>query len=42
MTEWNQPPGGSTPTLEDVLEKIRQQLKRSKAVRSSSLSPLLW
>jgi membrane protease subunit HflK len=30
MTEWDQPPGGSTPTLEDALEKIRQQLKRFK------------
>jgi hypothetical protein len=40
MTEWNQPPGGSVPTLDDVLEKIRQQLKDSKAVRSSSLSPV--
>jgi membrane protease subunit HflK len=30
MTEWNQPPGGSTPTLDDVLEKIRQQFKRFK------------
>jgi membrane protease subunit HflK len=30
MTEWNQPPGGSTPTLEDLLEKIRQQFNRFK------------
>ncbi len=30
MPEWNQPPGGSTPTLEEVLEKIRQQFKRFK------------
>ncbi len=30
MTDWNQSPGGSTPTLEDILEKIRQQFKRFK------------
>jgi membrane protease subunit HflK len=30
MAEWNQPQGGSTPTLEDVLDKIRQQFKRFK------------
>ena len=30
MTEWNQPQGGSPPTLEEVLEKIRQQFKRFK------------
>ncbi len=30
MPEQNQPPGGSTPTLEDVLEKIQQHLKRFK------------
>lgn len=30
MTEWNQPPGGSKPTLDDVLEKIQQQFKRFK------------
>jgi membrane protease subunit HflK len=30
MAEWNQPPGGSTPTLDDVLEKIRQQFTRFK------------
>ena len=30
MPEWNQPPGVFTPTLEDVLEKIRQQFKRFK------------
>jgi cell division protease FtsH len=30
MTEWNQPQGASTPTLEYVLEKIQQQFKRFK------------
>jgi len=30
MTERNQAPDGSTPTLDDVLEKIRQQLKKFK------------
>lgn len=30
MTEWNQPPGGSKPTLDDVLNKILQQFKRFK------------
>jgi len=30
MTEWNQPPGESTPTLDDLLDKIRQQFKRFK------------
>ena len=30
MTDWNQSPGGSTPTLADILEKIRQQFKRFK------------
>ena len=30
MTKWNQFPGGSQPTLEDALEKIRQQFKRFK------------
>ena len=27
MTEWNQSPGGSPPSLDEVLEKIRQGLK---------------
>ncbi|MDZ7831473.1 MAG: FtsH protease activity modulator HflK [Desulfobacterales bacterium] len=30
MTEWNQPPGGSAPSLEEVLEKIRQEFKKFK------------
>jgi len=30
MTEWNTPPGGSKPTLDDVLNKIPQHLKRFK------------
>jgi membrane protease subunit HflK len=30
MPEWNQPPGGSTPTLDDILEKIRKHFKRFK------------
>jgi membrane protease subunit HflK len=30
MTEQNQPPGGSTPTLVNVLEKILQQFNRFK------------
>ena len=30
MAVWNQPPWGSTPALEDLLEKIRQQFKRFK------------
>jgi membrane protease subunit HflK len=30
MTEWNQPPGGSTPTLGDVLKRILQQFNRFK------------
>lgn len=30
MTEWNQPSGGGVPTLEEVVEKIRQQLNRFK------------
>jgi modulator of FtsH protease HflK len=30
MTEFNQPPRGSAPTLEHVLEKIGQQIKRFK------------
>ena len=30
MPEWNQPPGGSTPTLDDVLEKIWQHLNKFK------------
>jgi membrane protease subunit HflK len=30
MADANQPPGGSVPTLDDVLEKIRQQLNRFK------------
>ncbi len=30
MTEWNQPPGGGNPTLDDVLKKIQQQLKKFK------------
>ena len=30
MTEWNQPPGGAPPALEEVLEIIRQQFKKFK------------
>jgi membrane protease subunit HflK len=30
MSEWNQPPGGSPPSFEDVLEKIRLKLERFK------------
>ncbi|MBS0013984.1 MAG: FtsH protease activity modulator HflK [Desulfobacterales bacterium] len=30
MNEWNQPPGGSPPTLEEVAAKIRQQFKAFK------------
>ncbi len=30
MAEWNQSQGGSPPTLEEVLEKIRRQFKRVK------------
>ncbi len=30
MGEWNQSPAGSMPTLEDTLEKARQQFKRFK------------
>ena len=30
MTEWNHPPGGPKPTLDDVLKKILQQFKRFK------------
>jgi modulator of FtsH protease HflK len=30
MTEWNQPPGGSSPTMDELLEKIRQQFKKFK------------
>ena len=30
MTEWNQPPGGSKTTLDDVLNKIPQQFKKFK------------
>ena len=30
MMEWNQPPGGSKPELDDVLKKIRKQFERFK------------
>ena len=30
MPEWNQPPGGSTPSLDDIVDKIRKQFKRFK------------
>ena len=30
MPEWNQSPGESTPTLDGVLDKIRQQFKKFK------------
>ena len=30
MPEWNQPPGGAPPSLEEVLEKIQQKLKGLK------------
>ena len=30
MSEWNQPPGGSPPSFEDVLEKIRLKLEGFK------------
>jgi modulator of FtsH protease HflK len=30
MVEWNRPPGGSTPALEDVLENLRRQMKGFK------------
>ena len=30
MPEWNQTPGGSTPSLDDVLEKIRLKLEGFK------------
>jgi membrane protease subunit HflK len=32
MPEWNQSPGGSQQSLEDVLEKIRLMLERFKGV----------
>jgi membrane protease subunit HflK len=32
MPEWNQSPGGSTPSLDDVLEKIQLKLKGFKGV----------
>lgn len=30
MTDWNQPPGGSAQSLEDVLKKILQEFRKFK------------
>jgi len=41
MTEWNRFPGGSTQGLEEVLEKIKEQLKRFKGGPVSILAAVL-
>lgn len=41
MNEWNQRPGGSGPTFEEVVEKIRQQFKDFKGRSSLIIAALV-
>ncbi|MCF8111514.1 MAG: HflK protein, partial [Desulfobacteraceae bacterium] len=41
MNEWNQPPGGSPPTFEEVAAKIRQQFKIYKGRSALILAVLV-
>lgn len=47
MNGWNQPPGGSTPSFEEVMEKIKRQLKAFKGrsgliIAALLLAALFW
>ena len=41
MNGWNQPPGGSTPSFEEVMEKIKHRLKAFKGRSSLIIAALL-
>jgi len=41
MTEWNRPPGGSTPTFEEVMGEVRNQFKAFKGRSSLIIAALI-
>jgi membrane protease subunit HflK len=41
MNEWNRPPGGSAPTFEEVMDKVRHQFKAFKGRSSLIIAALV-